>query len=241
MVRVLLMLGAAAAAAQEAGTRGWSVLERALQAAGGREKLSAVRDMSFELQSRMVTPLGEMNVASRNQFVFPDTVRQDMTLPAGRLTIAFSRSEGWQQGPQGVQKIPPDQLRRTLAHLARVNILFRPPSDPAKVRWVSNEAVDGRGCEVIEITSLGDSLRLAVDRESGNVLKRAYRVEGSTGVMTEVEEFLSDFREVDGLRLAFKVREVRDGKLARESVTSNLRINTGIRAEELLREFQPGY
>ena len=83
-----------------------------------------------------------MNVASRNQCVLPDTVRQDMTMPFGTLTIAFSSKEGWQKGPQGAQRVPPDQLRRTQTHLARVNLLFRPPSDPKSVRWVADETVE---------------------------------------------------------------------------------------------------
>jgi hypothetical protein len=160
-------------------------------------------------------------------------------MPFGTLTIAFNGKEGWQKGPQGTQKIPPDQLRRTLAHLARVNLLFRPPSDPSAVRWVAEEPVDSRTCDVIEITSLGDPLRLWVDRAKGEVLKRAYRIENSSGAMSHVEEFLSDYRDVAGLHLSFKVRELRDGKFAREGVTGTLRLNTGLSADEVLQGFGP--
>ena len=227
-------------AAQTPEQRGWAVLEAALKAAGGREKLAAVRDMAFELQSRMATPVGEMNVSSRNQLVFPDTVRQELTLPTGQLVIAFNSSEGWQKGPQGVKKTPANQLRLTLAHLARVNLLYRPPTQPGPVRFVGNESVEGKPCDVIEVTHLGDPLRLYVERSTGDVVKRSYRVENSTGGMANVEEFHSDFREVAGLRLSFQVREVRDGQFARESATANMKLNTGLKAEDLLREFRSG-
>ena len=227
--------------AQSAEQRGWKVLEAALKSAGGREKLAAVRDMSFDLQSRLSTAAGEVSVSSKNQLIFPDTVRQDMSMPVGTLTIAFNSREGWQKGPQGVQKIPPDHLRRTLAHLARVNILFRPPAGPSGVRWVAAEPVEGHACDVIEITSLGDPLRLWVDRGNGEVLKRAYRVENSLGGMANVEEFLSDYRDVDGLHLSFKVRELRDGKFARESATGTMRLNTSLKAGDVLQGLGPGH
>jgi hypothetical protein len=138
-----------------------------------------------------------------------------------------------------VEKIPAEQLRRTLAHLKNVNVLFRPPSDPKSVRWVADEAVEGRGCDVIELSlGEGEPARLYVDRTSGDLLKRSYRLENSSGGMAAVEEFLSDYREVGGLRLSFRVRELRDGKFARESTTSNLKINTGLQAEDLVKEFR---
>ena len=226
-------------AAESSGERGWTVLEAALQAAGGRQKLAAVKDMTFELQSHLVTPEGKFDVRSRNFLVLPDTVRQDMTLPFGEMTVAFNQSGGWRKGPKGVDPIPVEQLRLTLAHLARVNTLFKPPEDRATVRWLEAATVNGRTCDVIETTHLGgDPLRLFIDRENKNVIKRSYNIENPGGGHSQVEEMLSDFREVEGLRLSFKVQEIRNGKLARESTTHNLKINTGLKAQDLLREFK---
>ncbi len=183
--------------------------------------------------------MGEMSFTSRNRIVFPDTVRQDLAMPLGPMTIAFNSSAGWRKGPPGVEKIPADQLRRTLAHLKNVNVLFRPPEDRQLVKWLAAEPAEGRACDVIEIRqSDAVPLRLYVDPANGEVLKRTYRVENSTGGMAGVEEFLSDYREVAGLRLSHKVREMRDGKFARESATSNLKLNTGLQPEELLKDFR---
>lgn len=234
-----LALAAIPLLAQSPEERGWSLLEAALKAAGGREKLLAVRDMSFDLKSRMASPMGEMSFTSRNRIVFPDTVRQDLAMPFGPMTIAFNSSDGWRKGPPGVEKIPADQLRRTLVHLKNVNLLFRPPEDRKLVKWLATEPVEGRACDVIEIRqSDAVPLRLYVDRANGEVLKRTYRVENSTGGMADVEEFLSDYREVGGLHLSHKVREMRDGKFARESATSNMKLNTGLQPEELLKDFR---
>ena len=229
-----LVLAALPLLSQSPAERGWSVLEAALKAAGGREKLSAVRDMSFDLQSRMASPMGEMSFTSHNRMVFPSTVRQDLAMPFGAVSIGFNGSEGWRKTPQGTEKISPDQLRRTLAHLKNVNVLFRPPEDRQAVKWLASEPVEGRACDVIEIRqSDATPVKLYVDSANGEVLKRTYRVENSTGGMADVEEFLSDYKEISGLRLSHKVREMRDGKFARESTTSNMKLNTGLKPEDL--------
>ncbi len=216
--------------------RGWEVLEAALQAAGGREKLLAVRDLSFDLDSHVVSTQGEFDIQSRSRMVFPDTVRQDSKMPFGDMSMALDSRSGWRQGPTGAVEVPPAELKRVQADVARANILFRPPADSAAVRWVAEESVAGRPCDIIEIAAVGGApMRLSVDRQTRDVVKRSYRAEAPGGGMAAVEEIISDFRQIDGLRLSFKVRVLRDGKLARESGTRNLKINSGLNAEELLR------
>ena len=216
--------------------RGWAVLEAALKAAGGREKLAAVKDMTFELQTHVVTPAGPLDLKSKSLFVLPDTVRQEIATPAGAAIIALDRWSGWRIGPGGRDEIPAAELQRTQAELARTNILFRAPADRSAVRWAGTDTVGERACDLIEIANVaGAPIRLCVDRQSGDVVKRSYRGPGPDGKPAAVEELLSDFRTVDGLRLYFRVRVLRDGKLARESVTSNMKINVGLKAEELLK------
>lgn len=224
-------------AAEEAPERGWRVLEAALKAAGGREKLAAVQDLWFELDSHVIAPQGEFDVRSVSRMVFPSTVRQDSRLPFGDVSLALDGTSGWMKGPQGATEIPAADLRRMQADLARGNVLFRPPADRAAVRWVGEESVTGRQCDVIEIANVGgEPMRLSADRETGHIIKRSYRAEApGGGGLANVEELVSDFREVDGLRLSFKVRVMRDGKLSRESVTRSMKVNTGLSAQELMR------
>ncbi|MBI3667813.1 MAG: hypothetical protein HY236_16545 [Acidobacteria bacterium] len=225
--------------AESAGERGWKVLEAALKAAGGREKLAAIQDMSFDLDSHVVAPQGEFDIQSKSWFMAPSTVRQQSTLPLGEFVMALDSRTGWRKGPQGTAALPATEIQRIQADLARANILLHPPADRSAVRWVTTDKVEGRLCDVIEIADVaGKPLRLAVDRANGAVLKRSYRGEAPDGRPTNVEEFVSDYRQVDGLRMSFKVRVLRDGKLARESVTRDLQINTGLKAEELMRQPQ---
>ncbi len=216
--------------------RGWAVLEETLKAAGGREKLAAIRDISFDVQSKLPVQTGVLDLASKIRVVLPDTVRQDMSTQAGESTIALDRWRGWRRAPGGQDEIPADQLQRTQAEMARTYWMFRPPADRSSLRWVGTETVEGRACDVIEIANVaGAPLRLFVDRQTRDVLKRTYRAIAPDGKPADVEEFLSDYRVVDGLRWPFKIRVTRNGNPARETITKNMKINTGLKAEDLMR------
>lgn len=237
MLAALAVFGWAQPAAQKPEDRGWTVLEAALKAAGGRDKLAAVRDLSFELRSQAISPQGKFDIESKSLFVLPDTVRQESKMPFGQMVMAVDRLGGWRTGPQGTQPIPTAEVQRIQADLARANVLFRPPANRAAVRWVAAETVEDRACDVIEIANVsGSPLRLSVDRETGDVLKRSYRAEAPGGGAANVEEILSDYRQVGGLRQSFHLRVMRNGKLARESVTRDLKVNTGLKVDDLLRQ-----
>ena len=236
----LAVSAAAQTAPANATERGWQVLEAGLKAAGGREKLEAVQDYSFELQSHVIAPQGDLDVRSENRFVFPSTFRLDSHTPFGEQNVAGDGKFGWTRAATGIVTLPPEELTRIAADLARSNVLFRPPRDRSRVKWVAEDTIDGKACDVIEISEVGGApLRLSIERRSGDFVKRGYRADtpGARGVGS-VEAFMSDYRTVGGLRLAFRVRVMLDGKLVRESVTEQFQINSGLDPQELLR--RPG-
>jgi hypothetical protein len=159
-------------------------------------------------------------------------------MPFGEVSLAADEKGGWMNGPKGLVDLPAEERRRIAADLARGNILFRPPRDRSRVRWVAEEAVEGKPCDVIEIADVGGGpLRLWVDRATKDILKRGYRAENpGGGGSAQVEELVSDYKEVNGLRLSFRLRVMRDGRLARDSVTRQLKINSGLDPQELARK-----
>ena len=103
------------------------------------------------------------------------------------------------------------------------------------MRFLREEVVDGRETEVIELNDVGDMpLRLFVDTESQDVVKKMFVGDTPSG-MAQVEEFLSDFRNVGGYRFPLTKRVLRNGALAVESTISNMKVNVGLQREVLLR------
>jgi hypothetical protein len=59
------------------------------------------------------------------------------------------------------------------------------------------------------------------------------------GAPSEVKETVSDWREVDGVKLPFKVLMEQNGQKVGEVTISEIKLNTGIKPEELSRKPEP--
>ncbi|MCX6630524.1 MAG: pitrilysin family protein [Candidatus Solibacter sp.] len=83
---------------------GKQVLLKAQAAAGGAEKLAAVKDYTM-LAEYLIDPavanIGGAKIVQTDKWVAPTTFRQDATLPAGRVTAYTDGRVGWISTPQG--------------------------------------------------------------------------------------------------------------------------------------------
>jgi hypothetical protein len=77
----------------------------------------------------------------------------------------------------------------------------------------------------------GNSVRFELD-SSGLPLKRIFSSVGPAGPV-EMEETLSDWRDVDGVRLPHKSVLTQGGKPAAESTIQEWKLNGGLKPEEL--------
>ena len=132
--------------------------------------------------------------------------------------------------------LPNEAAALQRAELARRHILYGDLPAKELVRYRREEPVDDRIADVIEIIDVGGApLRLYVDRESKDVVKHVYVGDIPGGGMAQVEETQSDFIDTDGFRFATKRAVVRNGTPARTSVLSNIRVNSGVKREIVLR------
>ncbi len=83
---------------------------------------------------------------------------------------------------------------------------------------------------MIQINDVGGTpLRLYVATDSADVLKKVFVGDIPGGGMAQTEEVFGGFRWYTEKIV------LRNGNEAKRSVTSNLQVNTGLKAEELLR------
>jgi len=224
----------AAASSAASVERGRQVLQKAQQAAGGAERLAAVKDITKTV--KMQGMQGGMSADQTTQIVLPDVLRQENVLPFGKITVFVEGSNGWMQSPQGRLPLPPPQLKQTRSALFRVReAILLSDRDPARTANFIEEAdVDGRKAEVIEIsTQDGQSVRLWVDVSSGEVIKSAYQGESIGGPGATVEELYSDYREVEGMQVPFKVTILQDGSKYLDAEVVEVKFNSGLDKEQL--------
>ena len=128
---------------------------------------------------------------------------------------------------QGVTNLSPPVLKQIHGEMFRW-IVSLALSDRDANRTV-NQTANG----ALEISSKdGESVRLTVDEKTGLPATLAYQQSPAEGG-TAVEEVLSDWRDVDGLRLPFQWSILQGGKKFAGATVQDYKINSGLTAETI--------
>jgi zinc protease len=215
---------------------GKAVLLKAQKAAGGAEKLAALKDVTITAKSQITGPMGSMAVDQRIWIVYPSTMRQENTLPFGKIEVYTDGKTGWMKAPQGQMPIPGPQMQQAKGEMFRLTetLLLSDRAEDRTVNFVKKDKVGDREAEVIEIASKdGEQVSVWVDAATGQILKKQYRGTAMAGPAATVEEVYEDFREAGGLRTPFKVVVYQNEKKFAELVLSEVQYNTGLKAEDL--------
>jgi zinc protease len=202
--------------------RGRQVLARAIQAAGGAERIRAVRDVEFRAKATLYAPQGELGLDIRDITVLPSTTRQEIETPFGLIINFFDGSNGWAQNPGGLQDLNDQQKTNFRQAFFRQNYHLLSGAPGLSVVF---ERRDGEN-DVVLVTRGDDSVRLFVD-SAGRIVKKAYRGQTLAGP-ADLEDTLSDFREVSGVQVPFKSVITANGQKYLEAAVSELKINTGV-------------
>jgi zinc protease len=207
---------------------GRELLQRAQQAMGGAEKIAAIKDET-ETAEMLMNPAagGGMKVKQLNRYILSGQFRTDQELPFGKVIVYSDGKTGWLISPQGPAPMPPAVMQQTQGEMFR-NLLHIVLADRDPSLKVNAE-----GPQVVEISaSDGLSVRIEMDPGSGLPAREIWR-ETAGGQSASVEESFSDWREVGGVKVPFKVRIMQDGKEASVRTVQDYKINTGLKPEDL--------
>lgn len=211
--------------------RGKQLLQRVQQALGGAERLAAVKDVVQSTEVVMEMGGGAMKASQKVFWLDPSHFRQEQQLPFGKI-IAYSDGEtGWIQTPQGVMPLAAPVMKQVRTELLRLWVrLALSDRNP-------DRTVNAVGDNVLEISDKqGTSLRVEVDTATGLPRKLSYQSSQMAGAPTTVEETYSDWRDVGGVKLPFKVSITQGGRKFAEASVQEILINQGLKAEDLARK-----
>ncbi len=208
--------------------KGKELLTTIQDTVGGAARLAEVNDMTLASEVTLNLPQGSFDVTQETKWVAPSTLRQVQQLPQMTMTIFFDGESGWLAAPQGVQPMPPPIVQQVRGALLRVP--FRLWLADRQEGWTVNAVEE----DTIEVSNVeGESVRVQVHLDSGLPQKYTYQTVQMQGQPATVEETLSDWREVDGIRLPFKITSTRNGSVYSESSVTKIDLNTGLDPEAL--------
>jgi len=213
--------------------RGRAMLKRAQQAMVGADKLAGVKDVTESAEMTMSAAAGSMKMKQQIRWIAPGFFRQDQMLPFGPVVAYSDGKTGWLSYPS-VGPMNASVLKQAQGEIFRewVSLIL---SDRDASRTVS-----AAGPKSAEISNAdGQSVRVEFDDATGLPVRVFYKEAGMGGPPAEVKETVSDWREVDGIKLPFKVLMEQNDQKVGEVAISEIKINTGIKPEELNKKPEP--
>ena len=207
--------------------RGKQLLGRAQQALGGADKLAAVTDYTQEIAYQFDVSAGGAQSNMTERWIAPGYVRQDNTAGAGKLSVYCDGKAGWISSGNTSGALTGVQLKQVQSDLFRV--LF--PlilSDRTPGRKVN--ALDDRTVEISD--GAGQIVKVVFDPATGLLKNMLYDATTSNGTVAVLETY-SDFRDVSGLKLPFKIAITLSGKKFQDLTIKNIQLNTGLKIQDL--------
>lgn len=202
------------------------IIENYINAIGGREKLSAVIDRTTELSGKVQGIDVKMTVYQKT----PDLLRQDISAGPMNQEIIFNGTEGVMKAAGQDLKITGAELEK-LRYEASINLLLKLDDYGIKVKLTGKSDVDSLECYTLEMLFPGGTKWIQYyDKKTGLKLKEEKNITTPQGTFTQ-ETILSDYRDVDGLKFPYKIKQTL-GAQTMEFVVSSIKINSGIGDEK---------
>jgi len=150
--------------------------------------------------------------------------------PQGEQIQVYDGQRGWVRDPSGLHDVPAEALRDMAGNLKRdtVSALLAAERGELRARRLP-DVKDAEGVirHALELSSpTVDPIVLHIDTKTGLVAKQAYVARAPGQPL--IEEIFSDYRAVDGVRVAFTAEVRADGKSVVKRRLSEIAINTSL-------------
>ena len=208
------------------------ILAAAVEAHGGLEKLQAVKNAVMEADISANSQAGFMQIDTKLYYHFPDKFRQEMKTPQGEVAYVYDGSAAYVMTPMGVQPIPPQMAASFKDSIFRetVWLLTSLSQNDIPIQYVGTEDVQGKPASILLIPQpSGEMLRLFISDETHYVVKYTYR-ETAQGVTANREALMDDYRDVDGIKIAYHIVQNVEGQLFSESRVKRVTLNAELDA-----------
>lgn len=200
------------------------LVARAVKAKGGVDKLRSVRTVSANVDYS-IGPFGMLTFPSTISIQYPDRFRVDSMTRSGRVVQVFNAGDYWVQEPGGGSRGPQgtEEIKGRL-HRDTILMLLRLAKGEVTATRVADVVESGRNLPALQVSGAGvQPVTLILDPDTSLILRQRY-----VAAAREVEESFSDYRDVDGLKVAFKAVVRGSGVPTIERVVRSFRYNVPI-------------
>jgi hypothetical protein len=205
-----------------------SVLDKAIKAMGGEEKLGKIE--SFSLKSKDVMVFNGEERESQGELIVKglDHSRREFGSDQFHGVFVLSGDKGWRKFGDQAGEIEGDFLaamKRGNYMQVVATTLVPLRGKGFKVESAGEEKVGDKPAAVLKITGPdGKDFKLSFDKESGLPVKQAARVMGFQGQEHDEDTTFANYKDFDGIKKATKIEVKRDGEKFRSSEITEFKV-----------------
>jgi len=226
-ISVLLILGLlvwTGAARSGDATDARAIIDKAIKAAGGEEKLKRHQATTFSEKGTYYGMGDGLPYTGAYHVQWPDQFKMEIQ---GVFTIVLNKDKGWMNFGGESKELSKEELANHIKdHKAGWISTLLPLKDKAFMLSVVGETqVEKKPAIGVKVTRKDyPEVSLYFDKESGRLVKNEYR-SFAQDMMKEVnlEHYYSDYKEMDGAQVPTRLIVKRDGKLFIDAMVVELK------------------
>ena len=202
------------------------IVEKAIKAAGGEEKLAKVKAQTWSAKGKYYGMGEGQDYTAEYAVQFPNKFKFTVQ---GVFTIVYDGSKGWRKMGDDATEMTAEQLaeQKEQMHGSYLATLL-PLRDKAYTLSPLGEVkVGDRAAVGVKVSSKGHrDVTLYFDKETNLITKSETTVKAEDQGFKEVnqEELYSDHQDVEGVKIPMKMTINRDGKKFVEAENSNFKL-----------------
>jgi hypothetical protein len=197
-----------------------AILDKAIQALGGEEKLSKAKAVSWKAKGTISFNGSDNAITTQSTVQGLDNARQEFEGDFGgnmvKAITVVAGEKGWRRFGEDSMELDKGSIadERRRVYLMTIPTTILPlKGKEFKVEAIADETVAGKPQAGVKVTPPdGKEFSLFFDKESGLPVRLVARVAGFMGDEYTQETTFSDYQEMAGIKKATKVQSKRDGE-----------------------------
>lgn len=224
---VLLMLGFLAG--QVFGQSAEEILEKMIEAQGGRAKMASIKDATVTGTFEM--PAMGMSGETTRYNKAPNLFRMDISVMGMVITQAFDGEVAWMVNPQTgmTEEMPELQAEYFKRDIYGFGVLLNPKKLGISFTYKGKETIEGKEYLVlVQSFSDGYTITMYVDPKTYLVHRSKAAALDQMMMETVSESVMSDYREIGGIMTAFHIQIFQGGEEFIDYTLTEVKFNTGL-------------
>ena len=214
-----------------------ALVQKIADAKGGVPALRALKTIDVQADVTISGAGAPVKMQTRNLIAYPDKFRVEADTPGGKMVQVFSGSQAWVETPAGVMDADADARADYQLSAARdlVPLIFNAVDGKMRVTQLPDEVSAGKPVYLLQFAlEAGGPLVMLVDPKTFEVRGMRYPTDLAPNAPQAVETY-EDYRDVSGLRVAFRAHVEREGLMIDRQITS-VRMNAPLPTTAFIRK-----